>query len=80
MDLQFVAKDPESKDGKCPSIWVDRDTGELVVQGWDAQADMVTACLAAGPIPDGESVVRLLARMVAALREACDVSERSVAG
>lgn len=32
--LRFIAKDPESKTGASPTVWVDDETGEVVVQGW----------------------------------------------
>ncbi len=80
MSLRFIAKDPESKDGKCPSVWVDDNTGEIVVQGWNAPPSLVDECLAGTPATDGETIVRLPASMAAALREACDVSERSIPG
>jgi len=76
MALQFIAKDPSSDSGDCPAVWVDRETQELVVQGWRADDAMLAQCLEANPIADRETVVRLPARMVAALREACDVAER----
>jgi hypothetical protein len=76
--LRLVGVDPESKTGTCPTVWVDEDTGELVLQGWDADAPTVQACREVGPVPDTESVVRLPPRMVAAIRKACDVAERSL--
>ncbi|UGQ14786.1 hypothetical protein LO772_15145 [Yinghuangia sp. ASG 101] len=80
MDLEFVAVDPDTRDGNCPTVWVDRDTGELVFQGWDAPGEMIAACLASGTIPKGESVVRLPARMTDAVRRACDVADQYGAG
>lgn len=78
MDLEFFGKDPNSEHGECPSVWVDKDTGDLVFQGWDAPEDMLAACRLDGAVPEGESVVRLPARMAAVIREAIDAAERSV--
>ncbi|QQN77164.1 hypothetical protein [Streptomyces sp. XC 2026] len=75
MALRFIAKDPNSRDGQCPSAWVDEQSGELIIQGWKADEEMLGECLKAGTIPDNEAVVRLPARMVPVIREACDVSE-----
>ncbi|GAA1162289.1 hypothetical protein F4556_005018 [Kitasatospora gansuensis] len=76
MRLRFIAKDPNSPDGDSPTVWVDEDTSDLVIQGWNADAGTVEECLRTGRIPDHEGVVRVPARMVRALREACDVAER----
>jgi hypothetical protein len=77
MALKFIAKDPETNGANCPTVWVDQETQEVVIQGWKANDAMMTECLTSGPIPDSEAVIRLPARMAAALREACDVAERS---
>ncbi|ESQ00892.1 hypothetical protein B591_03475 [Streptomyces sp. GBA 94-10 4N24] len=47
---------------------------EFVVQGWKAGAELQARCLTTGPVPDTEAVVRLPARMMEILREACDVA------
>ncbi|MFD7838273.1 hypothetical protein [Streptomyces sp. NPDC059761] len=76
MALRFVGKDPNSDTGQCPSVWVDEVSGDVLVQGWKAEPAVVAECLKAGDIPDTEAVVRLPARMVELLREACDDAER----
>ena len=77
MPLQFIAMDPGTTGGNCPTVWVDQETHEVVIQGWKPSDAMTAECLATASIPDTEAVVRLPARMVAALREACDVAERT---
>ncbi|MFE2497438.1 hypothetical protein ACFXKS_11030 [Streptomyces scopuliridis] len=77
MALRFIARDPNTDGANCPTVWVDEDRQELVLQGWKADGATWADCLKTGPIPDGEEVVRLPVRMVAAIREACDVAERS---
>lgn len=77
MALRFIAKDPNTNGENCPTVWVDEDTRELVIQGWKPDAAMIAQCLQTGPIPDSEAVVRLPARMMAAVREACDAAERT---
>ncbi|MCP3819349.1 hypothetical protein NLX86_14925 [Streptomyces sp. A3M-1-3] len=76
MALRFIARDPNIDGANCPTVWVDEDKQELVFQGWKADEATRCDCLAAGPIPDSEDVVRLPMRMVAAIREACDVADR----
>lgn len=77
MALRFIAKDPNTDGANCPTVWVDDETKEIVFQGWDADAETLVKCLESGHIPEGESVVRLPARMVEAIRKACDVADGS---
>jgi hypothetical protein len=77
MALRFIAKDPNTDGANCPTVWVDEERQELVLQGWKADEETRADCLTSGPIPDSEEVVRVPMRMVAAIREACDVAERS---
>ncbi len=70
MRLRFVGKDPESGDHGCPSVWVDEEKAELVIQGWKADEKLESECLKSGPIPDHEAIVRLPARMIPLLLEA----------
>ncbi|MER7846588.1 hypothetical protein ABTZ03_21815 [Kitasatospora sp. NPDC096077] len=77
MSLRFIAKDPNSPDGDSPTVWVDEETCDLVIQGFKLDETTRQACLTTGSIPDHELAVRLPARMVSALREACDAAERS---
>ncbi|MFZ4240388.1 hypothetical protein ACOZGD_35150 [Streptomyces murinus] len=83
MDLQFVGIDPNTQGNGSPTVWVDADKQEIVVQGW--KADEVMSAKISGTewvpghatgIPEHETVVRIPLRMVPILREACDVAER----
>ncbi|OLT30664.1 hypothetical protein BJF83_07835 [Nocardiopsis sp. CNR-923] len=77
MNLKFVGKDPESDKKGSPTIFVDDVTADLVIQGWRADEGTLTACREVGDIPEHEAVVRVPARMVEILREACDDAERT---
>ncbi|MCT2542359.1 hypothetical protein [Streptomyces atratus] len=77
MTLHFIAKDPESQQDHCPSVWFDDEAQEFVVQGWKADEALQLKCLESGPIPDTEAVVRLPARMVDVLKKVIEVAERS---
>ncbi|MER7771896.1 hypothetical protein [Kitasatospora sp. NPDC096140] len=70
MELRFLGKDPESGDHGCPSVWLDEERGELVIQGWKADLATEAECRKAGPIPEHEAVVRIPKRMIPLLREA----------
>ncbi|MEV8099292.1 hypothetical protein [Kitasatospora sp. NPDC085879] len=76
MALRFIGKDEKSGVNGSPTVFVDEETSDLVFQGWRIDGATEAECLAAGPIPDHETVVRIPARMVQAIREACDVAER----
>ncbi|MFF3989086.1 hypothetical protein ACFY0B_31435 [Streptomyces sp. NPDC001797] len=75
MTLRFIAKDPNTNGDNCPTVWVDEETKDFIIQGWKADEATVRECLETGGIPDTEAVVRLPARMVAAIREACDAAD-----
>ncbi|EME99665.1 hypothetical protein J7W19_19775 [Streptomyces mobaraensis NBRC 13819 = DSM 40847] len=76
MALHLVGVDPESGGGNCPTVWVDQDTRDLVIQGWKADEHTTRDCLQTGTIPATEAVVRIPARMVPMMREACDAAKR----
>ncbi|WP_344327753.1 hypothetical protein [Kitasatospora putterlickiae] len=84
MELDFIGIDPETGKEGSPTAWVDRAHGEIVIQGWNAGEELAARIGStswapdhAAGIPEGESVIRIPARMVPILREACDVAERS---
>ncbi|MEU4210232.1 hypothetical protein AB0F13_09590 [Streptomyces sp. NPDC026206] len=77
MTLRFIGIDPNTGDGECPTVWFDEDEQEFVFQGWKADEALQSRCLATGPIPPTETVVRLPARMGPMIRRACDVAERA---
>ncbi|MFD9455341.1 hypothetical protein ACFWBC_19925 [Streptomyces sp. NPDC059985] len=73
--MRFIAKDPNSNGDNCPSVWVDEEKQELVIQGWKIDAATEVECLSVGSIPDTETVLRIPARMTQILRKACDVAD-----
>ncbi|UUU28030.1 hypothetical protein [Streptomyces sp. DSM 40750] len=83
MALEFVGIDPETTGGGSPSVWVDEETADLILQGEEAdkllKAQVSETEWVAGHdtgIPAHETVIRIPARMVPILREACDVAEQ----
>jgi hypothetical protein len=82
MSLLFIGIDPNTGDGESPTVWVDQEKKELVLQGWKPDAELEAECAAfevpghAKGIPDHEAVIRIPARMVQMIREACDALER----
>ncbi|MFE7127978.1 hypothetical protein [Streptomyces sp. NPDC057617] len=83
MPLLFIGIDPNTGDKQSPTVWVDQDEQELVFQGWKPSVALEAECAAteipghAKGIPDNEAVIRIPARMVPMIREACDAVERS---
>lgn len=83
MQLQFIGIDPETGDKASPTVWVESEARELVIQGYRPGHALEAACAAtevpghAVGIPENEAVVRIPARMVPMIREACDALERA---
>ncbi|MFG2111335.1 hypothetical protein ACGFRB_01610 [Streptomyces sp. NPDC048718] len=84
MDLQFVGMDPHTGEEGSPTVWVEEETADLVIQGVTAE-EVLRARIDrtqwvpghAPGIPAHESVIRIPARMVPMLREACNAAERA---
>ncbi|MBC9731025.1 hypothetical protein [Streptomyces sp. TRM68367] len=83
MDLRFIGIDPNTGGEESPTVWVEEETADLVLQG--VKAEEVLEALISGTewvaghavgIPSHETVIRIPARMVPILREAYDVAER----
>jgi hypothetical protein len=69
--LRLVGIDPDTNGDNCPAVFVDQDTGDLVLQGWTETDSQALAEVAdCSPIADHESVVRLPARMRDIITEA----------
>ncbi|MFF9625461.1 hypothetical protein [Streptomyces griseosporeus] len=83
MSLRFIGIDPNTGDHESPTVWVDEEKQELVLQGWKPDEATEAECAAfelpghAVGIPEHEAVVRIPARMVSMIREACDALERA---
>ncbi|MET8945407.1 hypothetical protein ABZX30_17940 [Streptomyces sp. NPDC004542] len=84
MTLRFVGIDPNTGGEGSPTVWVEEQSADLVLQGEEAEA-LLQQVIGntewvpghATGIPDHERVIRIPARMVPILREACDVAERT---
>lgn len=73
MALELIGRDPDSGHGNSPTVFVDTDRAELVLQGWTADADTVTEIgRVAAPVPAHETAVRLPERMEVILRRALE--------
>ncbi|MEV8408240.1 hypothetical protein AB0R12_21220 [Streptomyces niveus] len=83
MALRFIGIDPDTGQQGSPTVWVDEEKRELVLQGWKPDGQLEAECAAfmapghAPGVPANEAVIRIPARMVPMLREACDVAERA---
>ena len=71
MALVFIAIDPETDTDHCPAVFVEEKTGDFLFQGWTVTDARTLAEVGQhSPIADGESVVRLPARMRTIILEA----------
>jgi hypothetical protein len=71
VSLKFLGVDPESPVDESPTIWLHEETGDLIIQSHEADASTVDEAKRVGSIPghstdipDGETVIRLPARML----------------
>lgn len=83
MALQFIGIDPDTGQSGSPTAWVDPETADIVLQSYTADEATRAQCIAntapghAEGIPAHETVIRIPARLVSILREACDAAERA---
>lgn len=81
MAVEFVGIDPDTDLDHCPTVWADVEAREILLQGWKPSAETQAECEASSPangrVPDSEAVVRIPARMIPMIREACDAVERA---
>lgn len=71
MKPRFLGIIPNTPVDDSPTIWLDEDTGDLLIQSYKATEDEVKACLEIGSIPghstdvpDHETTIRLPAVML----------------
>jgi hypothetical protein len=86
MTLRFVGIDPNTGGEGSPTVWVEEESADLILQG--EEADELLKSLVGSTewvaghktgIPPHERVIRIPVRMAAILREACDAAERAAA-
>ncbi|WP_424642986.1 hypothetical protein [Embleya sp. AB8] len=80
MAVEFVGIDPDTDRDHCPTAWADVEAREILLQGWKVSPETRAECEATSPanapVPAGEAIVRIPARMIPMIREACDAVER----
>ncbi|MCC2278980.1 hypothetical protein LKL35_26645 [Streptomyces sp. ET3-23] len=71
MRLRFLGIIPNTPVDDSPTIWLDEDTGDLLIQSYKATADEVKACQKIGSVPGHstdvpghETIIRLPAVML----------------
>ncbi|MEH0419207.1 hypothetical protein [Streptomyces sp. B21-083] len=81
MAVEFIGIDPDTDRDHCPTVWADAKAQEILFQGWkpspETQAECEGSSPANGSVPDSETIVRIPARMIPMIREACDAVERA---
>ncbi|MFF3557146.1 hypothetical protein ACWD4V_07525 [Streptomyces tsukubensis] len=66
MALRMLGKDPESKDGGSPTIYLDDETDNYIVQGWKVLDAGKRATMG---IPDHEDAVEIPRRVIKFFQE-----------
>jgi hypothetical protein len=61
MALHKLGKDPDSKNGGSPTVYLDDETGNYILQGWKVTD---TGRLAQLDLPDHETVIEFPRRMM----------------
>ncbi|MFD3569376.1 hypothetical protein [Streptomyces sp. NPDC058667] len=82
MTLRFVGIDPHTGGEGSPTVWVEEESADLVLQG--AEVDELLKSLVGSTewaghktgIPAHERVIRMPVRTAKILREACDAAKR----
>ncbi|WP_442907167.1 hypothetical protein [Kitasatospora sp. NBC_01250] len=84
--LLFTGIDPNTGGGGSPTVWVDDENWDILVQSTTADGATITKIGDtewvpghAKGVPAHESVIRIPSRMVPILRKACDVAEQRAA-
>jgi hypothetical protein len=76
MNIRFVGIDPDTDQDGCPTVWVDTDAADLLIQSYRADEESTATCdalsPARAPIPPGETIIRIPKRMIPIIRKACD--------
>ncbi|MFF1819008.1 hypothetical protein ACFVWG_17035 [Kribbella sp. NPDC058245] len=72
MALKFHGKDPDNPGNTCPAVFRDEETGDFYFQGETViDPELLARISTDSPLLDTESVVKLPARMVDIILEAC---------
>lgn len=72
MAIRFHCKDPENPGNNRPAVFRDEDTGDFYFQGATViEPEILERISVDSPLLDSESVVKLPARMVEIIMEAC---------
>lgn len=77
MAFKFLAIDPDTPSNGSPTLWLDEENGDLIIQSYRADAASYAECARVGSVPghttdvpDHETIVRLPARLVPLLKAA----------
>ena len=64
MTLRFLGINPGTPDDGSPTLWLDEETGDYVIQSYRADEATLAECRETGEIPDHETVIRWPAVMM----------------
>jgi len=78
--LHFIGIDPGTNGDQCPAVWAEPEAGEageMILQGWRADDSLLSQTQANSPLAPNEAVIRIPARMIPLIRQACDTLEHA---
>lgn len=64
MALRFLGINPGTPNDGSPTIWLDEETGDYIVQSYKVDDAVLEECRKTGDIPGHETVIRLPAVMM----------------
>jgi hypothetical protein len=63
MTLRFLGINPNTPDDGSPTIWIEEETGDLIIQSYKVDEAVLAQCRQTGEIPGHETVIRLPSQM-----------------
>lgn len=64
MTLRFLGINPNTPDDGSPTIWLEEETGDLIIQSYKVDEAVLAQCRQTGEIPSHETVIRLPPQML----------------
>ncbi len=83
MGLRFLGIFPNTPDDNSPTIWLDDETGDLIIQSWTADQQTVKEAQQVGSIPGHGTNIpphESMIRLPAVMRQFLPQSEQEGAG
>jgi hypothetical protein len=80
MALRFLGINPGTPNDGSPTVWIDEETGDYIVQSYKVDEATLAECRKTGDIPGHETVIRLPAVMMQFFPEVNGTTEAATNG